>query len=368
MPQASGKLRIIHITGTKGKGSTAAFTASLLRAHFARLNQPVKIGLYTSPHVLTERDRIRIDFAPVSESLFASAFFHIWHTLRCDQPGYKPGYLQLLALLSVHIFIQQGVDIAVYEVHAGGRKDATNIFPRPLACGFARIGMDHADLLGPDVESIAWHKSGIMKKDRPAFSVKQETVPKTVLKEQADEIGAPLHEVDVYEDLPTHPNVGQPAQRENASLAIALTNAALAERGQTLSADDIEVGITTCAWPGRFQHLQRDGVHWFLDSAHNELSIPVAMSWFKSLAASIQEQNASQNVRRILVFGHASERSTERLVDVLLESASENDLAFHQVILSSYNRYGMFYLMLAAAVTNNQGRHPYLRGSSIRTA
>lgn len=331
---------MIHITGTKGKGSTAAFTESILRQHFARINQPIKIGLYTSPHILTERDRIRINFAPVAEDVFAAAFFDVWRALRCAEPGYKPGYLQLLALTSVHVFKTQGVDLAIYEVHAGGRKDATNIFERPLACGFSRIGLDHADLLGPGVDRIAWHKSGIMKKARPAFSVAQDEVPGAVLKAQAEEIGAPLHEVDVHPDLPAHPNVSQQAQKENASLAIALAKAALSERGHELSASDVELGITMCAWPGRFQHLHRDGVHWFLDSAHNELSIPVAISWFKSQSVSVKEEYASHPCKLILIFGHSSDRSTERLVDVLLESASEHDVAFDKVILSSYSRYG----------------------------
>lgn len=335
---------MIYITGTKGKGSTAAFTESILRQHFSRLQEPVKIGLYTSPHILTERDRIRINFAPVSEDVFAAAFFDVWHGLRCAEPGYKPGYLQLLALMSVHIFKGQGVDLAIYEVHAGGRKDATNIFDRPLACGFSRIGLDHAALLGPGVDRIAWHKSGIMKGSRPAFSVVQDEVPRAVLRAQAKEIGAALSTVEVCPELPPHPNVGQHAQQENASLAIALARAALSERGQELSAGDIELGIARCAWPGRFQHLHRDGAHWFLDSAHNELSIPVSMAWFKSQSAAVREQQHQGcrrgPCRRILVFGHSSDRSTESLVDVLLAAASEHGVSFDQVILSSYNRYG----------------------------
>ncbi|KAM3505098.1 hypothetical protein MY11210_008105 [Beauveria gryllotalpidicola] len=337
-------LNVLHITGTKGKGSTAAFTESLLRQHFCRTHQPAKTGLYTSPHVLTERDRIRVNSVPVSEAVFAAAFFDIWHALRCGEPGagHKPGYLQLLALMSVRIFQQQGVAVAIYEVHAGGRKDATNVFARPVACGFSRIALDHdADLLGPGVYRVAWHKSGIMKQARPAFSVAQDEVPGAVLRAQARETGAPLREVRVHAGLPTHANVGERAQKENASLAIALASAALSDRGEKLSAADIEQGITQCAWPGRFQHMHLDGVHWFLDAAHNELSLPVAVSWFKAQSQSVQSEHASSPRRRVLIFGHASDRSTQRLVDVLLESASQHDLAFDEIIPSSYSRYGI---------------------------
>ncbi|KAJ3477898.1 hypothetical protein NLG97_g8712 [Lecanicillium saksenae] len=190
-----------------------------------------------------------------------------------------------------------------------------------------------------------------MKRSRPAYSVRQDAVPDGVLKKQAKEIGALLHEVDIYPDLPEHPNVSQQAQKENASLAIALANAALSEQGRQLSADDIELGIASCAWPGRFQHLHKDGVHWFLDSAHNELSIPVAISWFDSLSKSVEKVNSNHPCRRILIFGHSSDRSTERLVDVLLESSSKCGVKFDQVILSSYNRYD---IPIPESVANEQ--------------
>ncbi|KAJ9132133.1 hypothetical protein NKR19_g9401 [Coniochaeta hoffmannii] len=159
------RFQVIHITGTKGKGSTAVLTESFLRAHFRRTTRTVKIGLYTSPHLITERERIRIDSEPVSEEAFAKHFFDIWHALieNCDGLDNMPGYLQLLALLSVRVFEHERVDLAIYEVHAGGRKDATNFFNRPVACGFSIIGLDHVDILGPTVKHVAWHKSGIMK-------------------------------------------------------------------------------------------------------------------------------------------------------------------------------------------------------------
>lgn len=111
-----------------------------------------------------ERERIRIDFRPLSERAFARYFFEVWDAMKEKVDGEKsmPGYLQLLALLSVHAFNQEGVDVSIFEVHAGGRKDATNMFDQPVACGFTTIGLDHTDILGESIESIAWHKSGIL--------------------------------------------------------------------------------------------------------------------------------------------------------------------------------------------------------------
>ncbi|OAQ81327.1 tetrahydrofolylpolyglutamate synthase [Purpureocillium lilacinum] len=192
-------LNVIHITGTKGKGGTAAYTDSFIRAHCRNASQPIKVGLYTSPHLVTERERIRINSQPISENLFAVTFFRVWDTL-CRNYSIErmPGYLQLLALQSVLVFQLEQVDVAIYEVHAGGRKDATNIFDRPVVCGFTTVGLDHADLLGNSIDSIAEHKSGIMKRGRPAYSVFQrEQAAKKVLTKEASRLGCPLTDISV---------------------------------------------------------------------------------------------------------------------------------------------------------------------------
>ncbi|KAK4108878.1 Mur ligase [Canariomyces notabilis] len=190
-----------------------------------------------------------------------------------------PGYLQLLALTSVHAFREEAVDVAIYEVHAGGRRDATNIFERPVACGLTTIGMDHADLLGDTIRSITWHKSGIMKRGQPAYSVIQEKpVAEEVLEKEAAKLDCPLEFVDTYAHLPDHPRLRVPAQKRNASLAIRLANAYLGSYNDELSLDDIITGTSRCNWPGRFQTILKGPHHWALDVAHNHLSLPVALA------------------------------------------------------------------------------------------
>jgi len=300
------------------------------------------VGLYTSPHLVTERERIRINFEPISEKLFADYFFEVWDTLRgrgteqCDMPG----YLQLLMLLSVHAFHKEEVDMAIYEVHAGGRKDATNVFHRPVACGFTTIGLDHVDLLGPTVEDIARHKAGIMKRGCPAFSVFQsEAAAKQVLETEASSIRCPLEFIDIYGNLPDKPNLRQEPQKKNASLAIRLANAYLSRDNRQLSTKDIDVGISECNWPGRFQILNRRSNVWFLDIAHNALSLPVALSWFHSETALMRTTGELQR-RRILIFGHESTRDTAELIHIITEFCSEQDFRFGLIILSPYKRYG----------------------------
>ncbi|KID97279.1 Folylpolyglutamate synthetase, partial [Metarhizium majus ARSEF 297] len=333
-------LRPIHITGTKGKGSTATFTESLLRSHFNRLSLPFKSGLYTSPHVINERDRIRIDSEPVSEDLFTAAFFDIWQNLDLDGDNeeFKPGYLQLLTLLSVHIFIKEEVDVAVYEVHAGGRKDATNIFDQPVACGITEIGLDHADLLGPNIESIVWHKSGIMKCGTPTYSVIQRTKTANMLKREAEKIGSPLEFVDVFEPLPEHPNISQLVQRGNFSLAMQLASDYLSNSGHQLVPDDVELAVQA-KLPGRFR-LRTGSINWLLDSAHNYLSLPIALSWFQSETQTDRMETNTLAPQRALIFGHVSHRNTEDLIDIIMDHCAKAHIRFDHFILASYHRYG----------------------------
>ncbi|KAI5465040.1 Mur ligase [Mariannaea sp. PMI_226] len=337
-------LNVIHITGTKGKGSTAAFTESLIRAHFRHISHPIKVGLYTSPHVITERDRIRINFDPVSEELFTKEFTSVWDTLRANvaDEGDMPGYLQLLALTSVQIFMKEKVDVAIYEVHAGGRRDATNIFDQPIACGFTTIGLDHADLLGNTIESIAWHKSGIMKGKRPAFSIVQEEPDaREVLAREAATLDCPLEFVDIDEQLPDIPKLLPTVQKRNASLAIRLANSYICRSSPSgLTTKDITVGLGQCEWPGRFQTIRNGRNHWFLDSAHNSISLPVALSWFASEIQATDSADQTGN-RRVLIFGHESKRDTQELIMIISRFCDDQNFKFDEVILSPYKRYGL---------------------------
>ncbi|KAK5637607.1 hypothetical protein RRF57_013322 [Xylaria bambusicola] len=332
-------LNIIHITGTKGKGSTAAFTESILRAHFQHLSKPIKVGLYTSPHLITERDRIRVNFKPISEVAFAQYFFEVWECLRknVDNDTDMPGYLQLLVLLSVHIFKQEMVDVAIYEVHAGGRKDATNIFENPIACGFTTIDLDHKDLLGPTIKEVAWHKSGIMKRGSVAFSIIQEhEVAKDILEKEAAQLGCSLAFIPLHGDLPQ--SLQLTAQKMNASLAIWLSNTYLNHTGmRQLDLEDIHAGISRCCWPGRFHRIEQGSNTWFLDCAHNTLSLPIAMEWFETQV----RMSAAQSCPRILIFGHESERDTYELIRLIVKYCKEHEFAFDLILLPPYERYGL---------------------------
>ena len=120
----------------------------------------------------TIRERIRINCEPISEELFTGYFFEVWDKLPRQASDLLdvPRYLQLLALLSFHIFIKERINVAIHETHFGGEHNATNVVQNPTVTGITTTGMDHVKLLGPSIEIIAWHKAGIFKLGSPAFS------------------------------------------------------------------------------------------------------------------------------------------------------------------------------------------------------
>lgn len=260
--------------------------------HGERTGFPQRIGLYTSPHLKCVQERVRINSRPISEDLFAKYVFEVWDSLSCHASG-EPRYLQLLMLVSVHAFIKEGVDVAIYETHNGGEYDATNVFQKPVVTGIATIGMDHVEQLGPSIEMIAWHKAGIFKRGSPAFSTLQQPEATKVLQRRATEKEVALRFVNVNPTLPANTRALKPeVQRKNSSLAIALASAFLEKKApehhRNLISHDVLQGVEQFSWPGRFHQIVNGNHQWFLDGAHNELSVQKAAHWFAAMASEMQ--------------------------------------------------------------------------------
>ncbi|KAF0976487.1 hypothetical protein FDP41_004386 [Naegleria fowleri] len=225
------KLPMIHVAGTKGKGSTCAFCESILRKN------GLKTGLFTSPHLIDIRERIRINGAPVSTELFGSAFWECYDKLCQSSLGEKDliaktTYFRLLVVLAFKIFVDAGVDVAIIEVGIGGRYDATNII-HPVVCGISSIGYDHMEILGNSLYEIAMQKAGIMKKYVPCITYPQREEAMDAFVKSSQESGSPLYmcpSIEDYERVLSEDGKIQRLelglkgehQRWNASLAIAL--------------------------------------------------------------------------------------------------------------------------------------------------
>jgi len=246
------------------------------------------------PFLISVRESIRINSSPISEALFTKYFFEVWDKLSNDalqNPGtYKPGYNQVLTLLAFHVFFSEQVDVAIFETNSGGTYDATNIV-KPNVVGITRLGIDHVSTLGSTIESIAWHKSGIFKSQIPAFSSLQVPAATAILQERAAEKFAQLTFVGVDDRLPAD-TVKPMVQRENVSLALALASTFLQEKAPqedcNITQQDITRGIELFSWPGRFQQIINGNCQWFLDTAHNQVSIPVVGKWFAEITADMK--------------------------------------------------------------------------------
>ncbi|KAF4546074.1 Folylpolyglutamate synthetase [Lasiodiplodia theobromae] len=332
-PSDFDRLKPIHIAGTKGKGSTSAFVSSILaQYHAAPASAPVprKIGLYTSPHLKSVRERIQINNTPLSEEAFAKYFFEIWDRLEAaaraegkdpSAPGTKPVYFRFLTIMALHAYLREGVDAAVIECGIGGEHDSTNVIVKPTVTAVTSLGIDHVAMLGGTLPEIAWHKAGIFKPGAAALSVPQSSPEAMqVLRDRAAEKGVELVEV------PRHPDVdairlGLAAdfQKTNASLAVAIAASHLRALGDTsmpASAKDISSwalpaefrrGLEQVRWPGRCEIRREPGVAWHIDGAHTLDSIEVAGRWFaEEIAASSSSASSTttsaSSKPRILIF------------------------------------------------------------------
>lgn len=174
----------VHIAGTKGKGSTATMLASMLQ------NTGMKVGLYTSPHVLDVRERIAVGGKPIGETAFARIIGRIAAIVSRYREE-TPSYFEVLTAAAFEHFRDEAVDIAVVEVGMGGRFDATNVL-RPEVCAVTSISYDHTAQLGSTLEQIATEKAGIFREGVPIVSAPQSKEVKAALRQAAEKVKAPL--------------------------------------------------------------------------------------------------------------------------------------------------------------------------------
>lgn len=278
------RFRCVHIAGTKGKGSTSAMVEAVLRA------AGYKTGLYTSPHLHTFRERIRLNGGLMSKAELADLLDQCMPAIEAT-PDVTA--FEIMTALAFEFFAGHGVDWAVLEVGLGGRLDATNVV-HPAVCAITSLSYDHVELLGHTLSLIAFEKAGIIKPGVPVVSAPQESEAMAVIRRVCADTGARLVNIGqdwVYEPngtalsgqtLTVHGPGGEPElrdlripllgrhQRDNATTAIAILHE-LRSQGVAISDEALRTGLAAVRWPGRFELLRQSPIL-VVDSAHNENS------------------------------------------------------------------------------------------------
>ena len=314
----------VHIAGTKGKGSTAAMITSILGA------ERYRVGLYTSPHLHSAVERIRIGLDPIGRQEFAGVVEQVWPAVAwVSQKGGYGGvttFEMLTAMAFVH-FNQKNADFQVIEVGLGGRLDSTNVVS-PRVCAITSISLDHVSTLGGTVRRIAREKAGIIKRGVPVVVAPQPGEAMEVFEKVAEEGNAPLVRVDEHvswhkthadvegqsfeaNGLRDHYSLWTPLlgdyQLENAATALAAVET-MANEGLTVSKDSIVRGLRDVRWPARLEVLARNGPVVVVDGAHNPYSM-------RRLTQAIRDY--FQFSRAIVIFGSLGGHSAKGMLTEL---------------------------------------------------
>ena len=355
---AQAALKCVHVAGTKGKGSVCTMVEAILLQYSGgdrgeekvESNYLDKVGMYTSPHLLTVRERIRINGHPISEPLFTRYFFELWDRFSAAAPDTdpdsaetKPGYFRYLTILAFHTFIREGVKSVVIECGIGGEYDSTNILPPEAvtASVITTLGIDHVGMLGETIEEIAWHKGGILKNGVPAFTIGQVPAAQAVLEKRAAEKGVKLQVADwlrpedgeVKVDLAMEGNF----QQENAALAVSAAASHLRSLGITaglpspsspldssLLPTQFTKALRTASLPGRCQTIRDGTIEWLIDGAHTHDSITAVSTWFihKLYLARLE---ARPPTATMLIFNQADRDAEALLINLIRTMTKEYD-------------------------------------------
>ncbi|MDQ1291086.1 MAG: dihydrofolate synthase / folylpolyglutamate synthase [Nitrospirota bacterium] len=317
------RFRSLHIGGTNGKGSTAAMTAAMLRAAGYR------VGLYTSPHLVDFRERVRVNQTMIAEAQVAE----LTERLQAIVPsGLTPTFFELTTGMAFLHFAESGIEVAVLEVGLGGRFDATNVVD-PEACAITTIALDHQEHLGTTEEAIGFEKAGIIKAGVPVVVGRIDGTAWEVIRDTAADRGAPLTRlgVDFHADG-TGPEefsyYGRSRQLDgltcaltgrhqldNAACAVALLEAAEG-RGILVNEEAVRRGLQSVQWEGRLEVLERGPVL-LLDGAHNPAAAHVLAEYLAEWSATRPE------ARLILVLGMMRDKDHKHFVEPLHRLVSE---------------------------------------------
>lgn len=323
------RVRTVHITGTKGKGSTAAMLAAVLRADGYR------VGLFTSPHLVKVEERTQVDGVPITPAELTALMRQLAPAVQhLERTGPSPTFFEIGTALGFLHFVHRRCDVAVVEVGLGGRFDSTNVC-RPLVSIITSVGLDHMAQLGNTLEAIAYQKAGIIKPGVPVVCGVTDPGPRAVIEGVAAEVGAKVVQAGRefgFEYLPAErsvriglpvsltPNPSPPRERgayplgllgrhqgANAAVAVAAVEQ-LRRTGMPISDRAVSKGLAEVRWPARIELVsERPAV--VLDTAHN---VPSVEALVDTLSTCLPVRG-----RKAVVFAVSSDKQYTEMLKVL---------------------------------------------------
>jgi dihydrofolate synthase/folylpolyglutamate synthase len=329
------RLRTVHVAGSKGKGSTCAMLASVLR------HAGYRTGLFTSPHLVDVRERIEIDGAIISRDDLAALMAEIKPAVEAlEAEGQPPTFFEVGTALGFLHFLRRECDIAVIEVGLGGRFDSTNVLT-PLVSVITSISLDHTQMLGDRVEQIAFEKAGIIKPGVPVVSGVTDPAARAVIEQIAAERGAPLVQLGgnyhaTFGEVPRSPlaALARPTKYRMFGVIVRtatqewrivprllgrhqLTNAAVAaavveqlqNAGFAISPTAVYKGVAKVHWPARFE-IFSTVPRVVLDCAHNVASA-------EALIDTLNQYSEYLSGPRVLIFAASNDKDIPGMFRVL---------------------------------------------------
>lgn len=298
----------IHVTGTKGKGSTAAMMSAVLQ------EAGFRVGVYASPHIISLEERIRINGTFIPKARLRSILEEKMRPIveEMEAAGKNLTFFEILTVAAFEFFAEEKVDFALIEVGMGGRTDATNICS-PCICVLTNISLDHTAQLGSTVEAIAAEKAGIIKSGVPVIigSMPAETKERVypIIHAQALQKSAPDAWAGQHFPALTGPEfwLGMPGNHQRANAAIVCKATELF--AQWVSVENLRKGLERAKLPGRLEVVaQKPSV--ILDAAHTPDSMAQAVDWI---------QQTFPKIPKIIIFAAASDKNWQTMLETLLQ-------------------------------------------------
>lgn len=326
---------VIHIAGTNGKGSVCAYLSSVLQSAGYR------VGMFTSPHLVTMRERFRINGELISEKNFIKYFKSVKNKIKEGIPGeknYHPTFFEMLFFMAMQYFEEENVQVILLETGLGGRLDATNSVNEKALCIITEIGLDHMEYLGGTIAEIAREKAGILRSGVPVVFADNRQEASRVIREEAQRLGCPAFFVSKRDvrNLEFHKNFidfsyntryyGYIRCLLDTCALYQVENAALALCALDVLADKLPVdkkalseGMHTMRWEGRMEEIF-PGV--YLDGAHN-------VDGICSLLEIVGRDGC--NGERFLLFSAVEEKQYRQMIGLLADSRLFNKICVTEI-------------------------------------